>query len=153
MLGGRGRIVEGESCHRLYREQRGQQSVFLSIHYFSEDTAIPYGYPEEPSGNADEWVELPPRLQYSITVRDALLCCLFGGFMLAPLFSCLLNMPPCDTYWYHCCWIWACFQRGSDLLILFHPINSSVKYWEKDSGNSITSWQLSHFLREEKSSV
>lgn len=39
------------------------------------------------------------------------------------------------------------------LLLLFHPINSSVKYWEKNSGNFITRWQLSHFLGEEKSSI
>lgn len=52
--------VDDKSCRSLYTGQEGQHAVFLSIHYFSEDTAILYGYLHEPPSNADGWLRLTP---------------------------------------------------------------------------------------------
>lgn len=132
--------------------ENGKADVLCS---WTLNTSFPhsYGPPDEPPSSADGLASLFSWLQWSIMVSYAQRYCLFSGCVFASLSPHLLCMPPCDTYWYHCCWIWASFQRSLESLLLFRPINSSVKHWEKNSGNSITRWQPSHFLGEEKSSI
>lgn len=61
--------------------------MFLSIHYFSEDTAIPYAYPDEPPSNADGW--RGPHPDSSTPSRLGMLY--FAAFLVV---SCLLHSFP-----------------------------------------------------------